>query len=174
MPLLSSSLPERFLPKVGRSGSASVGRRVAVSLLEAISEGVMERSGRGFALFGELGEGAVAEPAEVCHFIAVCGTGDLAMASEVDGETALRDAGGFEGVDVAVEEGERDGTGEEGAGVLKLVVEEERDGDEAGGGGLGEVACPLVHADGASDVIGGGGAVGLGVEGRSGDEKEGA
>ena len=74
-------------------------------------------------------------------------------------------------------EGEGDGLGEVDAGVLKLTVDEERDGDEAGGGGAGEVSGPLVYSDGASDLGGGGRVVGLGVERRErkrGDEEEAA
>jgi hypothetical protein len=75
-------------------------------------------------------------------------------------------AGALDDVDVAGLEGEGDGLGEVDAGVFEVVVDEERDGDEAGGGGVREVAGPLVYGDGAGDWGGGGGFVGLGVEGR--------
>lgn len=72
-------------------------------------------------------------------------------------------------VEVAGLEGEGDGLGEIDAGVFEVGMDEEGDGDEACGGGVGEVSGPLVDSDGAGDRGGGGGLVGLGVEGR---EKE--
>ena len=63
-------------------------------------------------------------------------------------------------------EGEGDGLGEIDAGVLEVAVDEEGDGEEAGGGGVVEVSGPLVDGDGAGDWGEGGGVVGLGVERR--------
>ncbi len=86
-------------------------------------------------------------------------------------------AGVLEEVEGAGLEGEGVGLGEVDAGVLKLAVDEERDGDEACGGGVGEGAGPLVDGDGAGDLGGGGGVVGLGVEVREpecGDKEEAA
>jgi len=53
------------------------------------------------------------------------------------------------------------------AGVFELAIDEERDGYEAGGGWFGEVAGPLVDADGAGDVFGRFDFVGLGPKGRA-------
>ncbi len=75
-------------------------------------------------------------------------------------------AGALEEVDVSGLEGEGDGLSEIDAGVFELTVDEERDGDEARGGGVVEVAGPLVDSDGAGDLRGGCGLAGLGVEGR--------
>ena len=63
-------------------------------------------------------------------------------------------AGVLDGVDVAGFEREGNGFGEKDAGVLEVAVDEERDGDEAGGVGLGDVAGPLVDADGTGDALG--------------------
>ena len=57
-------------------------------------------------------------------------------------------------VDVAGLEREGNGLGEEDAGVFEVVVDEDGDGDEAGGVGLEHVAGPLVDADGAGDALG--------------------
>jgi len=61
-------------------------------------------------------------------------------------------AGVLEEIEGAGLEGEGDGLGEIDAGVFKLAVDEEGDGDEAGGGGVDEVSGPLVHSDGTGDL----------------------
>jgi hypothetical protein len=71
---------------------------------------------------------------------------------EVEG--SLVDAGGLQDIDIAREQGEGDGTGDVDSGVFELAFDVEGDGDEAAGGGLGEVSCPLVDADGADDLLG--------------------
>jgi hypothetical protein len=74
-------------------------------------------------------------------------------------------AGALEEVKRAGLEGEGDGLGEIDAGVFKVGVDEEGDREEARGGGVGEVSGPLVDSDGAGDLCGGCGSIGLGVEG---------
>ena len=86
-------------------------------------------------------------------------------------------AGALEEVEGAGLEGEGDRLGEIEACVFEMGVDEEGDGEEACGGGVGEVAGPLVDGYGAGDLGGGGGVVGLGVERREpecGDEEEAA
>jgi hypothetical protein len=85
-------------------------------------------------------------------------------------ECGLGDPGFLEFVDVSVEEGEGNGTGGVDAGVFEFALDEERDGDETAGGGLGEVAGPLVDADGADDLFGLGDLVHLGPGGEPGEE----
>ena len=75
-------------------------------------------------------------------------------------------AGALDEVEGVGLEGEGDGLGEIDACVLKLAIDEEGDGEEACGGGVGEGAGPLVDGYGAGGWGGGGGVVGLGVEGR--------
>jgi hypothetical protein len=78
----------------------------------------------GFGFFGE-GEGAaVAYP---------CAVG---MVGGVEVEGGERLAGALNGLDVAGLEGEGDGLDEVDSGVFEVVVDEERNGDEAGGGGV--------------------------------------
>jgi hypothetical protein len=60
----------------------------------------------------------------------------------------------LEDVKVSGEESEGDGPGDIDAGVFELAVDVEGDGNEAAGGGFGEVAGPLVDADGADDLLG--------------------
>jgi hypothetical protein len=69
-------------------------------------------------------------------------------------EVAFVDACGLEFVDISAEQGKGYGAGDVDAGVLKLAVDKEGDGDEAAGGGLGEVAGPLVDTDCADDLLG--------------------
>jgi len=69
-------------------------------------------------------------------------------------EKSLVDSSVLEFVDVSAEQSERDGTGDINSCVFKLAFDEERDRDEAAGGGFGEVAGPLVDADGADDLLG--------------------
>jgi hypothetical protein len=76
------------------------------------------------------------------------------MAGEGKVEVAFVDACGLEFVDVPAEKGKGYGTGDVDAGVFELAVDEEGDRDETAGGGLGEVACPLIDADGADDLLG--------------------
>jgi hypothetical protein len=71
---------------------------------------------------------------------------------EVEG--SLVDAGVLKDVKVSGEQGEGDGAGDVDRGVLELAFDKERDGNEAAGGGLGEVSGPLVDADGADDLLG--------------------
>jgi len=77
-------------------------------------------------------------------------------------EKSLVDSSVLEFVDVSAEQSERDGTGDINSCVFKLAFDEERDRDEAAGGGFGEVAGPLVDADGADDLLGLGDLVHLG------------
>jgi hypothetical protein len=77
-------------------------------------------------------------------------------------EKSFVDSGVLKLVDVAAEQGEGDGTGNVDASVFELAFDEEGDGDEAAGGGFGEVAGPLVDADGADDLLGLGDLVHLG------------
>src|SRR6266851_252178 len=71
---------------------------------------------------------------------------------EVEG--SLVDARVLENVEVSGEQGEGNGAGDVDAGVFELAFDVEGDGDEAGGGGLGEVSGPLVDAYGADDLLG--------------------
>src|SRR6266851_10058621 len=71
---------------------------------------------------------------------------------EVEG--SLVDARVLENVEVSGEQGEGNGAGDVDAGVFELPFDVEGDGDEAGGGGLGEVSGPLVDAYGADDLLG--------------------
>ncbi len=57
---------------------------------------------------------------------------------EVEG--SLVDARVLENVEVSGEQGEGNGAGDVDAGVFELAFDVEGDGDEAGGGGLGEVS----------------------------------
>jgi hypothetical protein len=75
-------------------------------------------------------------------------------------------AGVLDEIEGAGLEGERDGLGEIDAGVFEVAVDEERDGEEAGAGGVVEVSGPLVDSDSAGDLRGGRGLAGLGVERR--------
>ena len=68
---------------------------------------------------------------------------------EVEGSNRL--AGALEEVEGSGLEGEGDGLGEIDAGVFEMAVDEERYGEEAGGGGMSEVTGPLVHGYGAGD-----------------------
>jgi hypothetical protein len=90
---------------------------------------------------------------------------------DVEGSDGL--AGVLDEVEVAGLQGEGDGLGEVDAGVFEMAVDEERDGDEARGGGVGEVAGPLVDGDGAGDLGGGGDGVGLGAQRREQERAEG-
>ena len=74
------------------------------------------------------------------------------MTSEGEVEITFVDACGLEFVDVSAEQGKGYRAGYVDAGVFEFSVDEERDGDETAGGGLGEVAGPLVDADGADDT----------------------
>jgi hypothetical protein len=68
--------------------------------------------------------------------------------------------------DVEVSGAERKGwAGDVNAGVFELALDEEGDGDETAGGGLGEVSGPLVDTDGADDLVGLGDFVGLREDG---------
>jgi len=77
-------------------------------------------------------------------------------------ECAFVDACGLQNVNISAEKGEGHRTGGIDAGILELAVYEERDGDESARGGLGEVTGPLVHTDGADDLLGLGDLVHLG------------
>ena len=68
---------------------------------------------------------------------------------DVEGSDSL--AGVLEEVEGSGLEGEGDGLGEIDAGVFEMGVDEEGDGKEARGGGVSEVAGPLVYSDGAGD-----------------------
>jgi len=97
-------------------------------------------------------EGSVAVPGG--EWVVVCGGAageDVARVGDV--ERAFGEAGFFDGVDVSGLQREGHGLGKVDAGVFKMAVDEERDRDEAGGGGLGEVAGPLVDGDGAGDFF---------------------
>ena len=63
------------------------------------------------------------------------------MTREGEVEITLIDACGLEFVDVSAEQGKGYWAGDVDAGVFDLAVDEERDGDEAAGSGLGD----LVH-----------------------------
>jgi len=60
----------------------------------------------------------------------------------------------LEDVDVSGEQSEGNGASGVNAGVFELAFDVEGDGDETAGVGLGEVAGPLVDADGANDLLG--------------------
>ena len=80
-------------------------------------------------------------------------------------EKSFVDSGVLELVDVAAEKGEGDGTGDVNTGIFELAFDVEGDGDEAAGGGFGEVAGPFVDAYGADDLLGLGDLVHLGPGG---------
>lgn len=69
-------------------------------------------------------------------------------------ECALVDARGLQDVDISAEQGERDRSSDVDAGIFELAFDIKRDRDETAGGGFGEVAGPLVDADGANDLLG--------------------
>lgn len=92
-----------------------------------------------------------------------------------DGADGL--AGLLEEVERSGLEREGDGPGKVDAGVFEMAVDEEGDGKEASGGGVGDVARVLVDSDGAGDGGVGRGAIGLGVEMRErerGEKEDGA
>ena len=95
------------------------------------------------------------------------------MTREGEVEIAFVDACGLEFVDVPAEQGEGYGAGDVDAGVFDLAVDEERDGDETAGSGLGEVAGPLVYADGANHLLGLGDLVHLSPGGGAGENQGG-
>jgi hypothetical protein len=95
------------------------------------------------------------------------------MTREGEVEIAFVDACGLEFIDVSAEQGERYGAGDVDAGVFDLAVDEERDGDETAGSGLGEVAGPLVYADGANHLLGLGDLVHLSPGGGAGENQGG-
>ena len=123
---------------------------------------------------GEGLDASVAEPAVVVGEIArrfdgleVLGVGEI--------ERGLVDACALQDVDVAAEEREGNRAGGVDAGVFEFAFDVDGDGDEAAGGGFGEIAGPLVDADGADDLLGLGDLVRLrggnrGCEGGTGDE----
>ena len=109
--------------------------------------------GCGLAGGGEGLDASVAEPAVVVGEVAGGFDGlEVLGVGEVEG--AFVDAGGLEDVEVSGEQGEGDGAGDVDAGVLELAFDVDGDGDEAAGGGFGEVSGPLVDADGADDLLG--------------------
>jgi hypothetical protein len=126
----------------------------------------------GFGLLGWGEEATIAEPgAEGVVVRSGVSGGDVPGVFEVEGANGL--AGALDGVDVAGLEGEGNGLCEVDAGVFEVAVDEEGDGDEAGSGGLGELPCPLVDADGAGDFLGRFDFVSLGAEGGAeGGEQE--
>jgi peptide/nickel transport system ATP-binding protein len=71
---------------------------------------------------------------------------------EVEG--SFVDPRGLQDIDVSGEQSEGNGTSSVNAGILELAFDVEGDGDETAGGGLGEVAGPLVDADGANNLLG--------------------
>jgi hypothetical protein len=71
---------------------------------------------------------------------------------EVEG--SLVDAGSLQEIDIPGEQSEGDGAGDVDAGVFELAFDVEGDGNEAAGGGLGEVSCPLIDAYGTDDLLG--------------------
>ena len=87
------------------------------------------------------------------------------MAREGQVDRAQRNAGPVELVDIASGERERHGPREVDGGIFQLAVDEERDRDEAAGDGFGHIACPLVNADRADDVLRRGDLVGLCAQG---------
>jgi hypothetical protein len=108
--------------------------------------------GCNLCFFGRCEEAAVAVPC--ADGVIVCGrtVGDnVAGVFEIERANAL--AGALDGVDVTGLENEGDGLGEVDAGIFKATVDEERDGNQAGSGGLGEFTGPLVDADGAGNLV---------------------
>ena len=84
-------------------------------------------------------------------------------------EKSLVDSCGLEFVDVSAEQSEGDWAGDVDACVFEFAFDKEGDGDEAAGGGFGEVAGPFVDADGADDLLGLGDLVHLGPCGGPGE-----
>src|SRR6202020_2623255 len=128
-------------------------------------------SGDGFLRDGQRLDAAVAEPAVIVGGVSGC-VGGLEVTCVGEVEHSFVEAGVLELVDVAAEEGEGDGAGDVDPGILELAVDEDGDGNESAGGGLGEVAGPLVDADGADDLLRLGDLVHL-CEGREGREGSG-
>ena len=149
---------------VGGSGRGGVGVGFGGE-----GDGTRRLRGGGGHCFGGREEASVGCP---CG----CGGGGVGVGGlDAEGSDSL--ARLLDEVEGAGLEGEGDGLGEIGAGVFELGVDEEGDWDEACGGGVGEVAGPLVYSDGAGDGCGGGGLVGLGMEGRKpecGEDEEAA
>ena len=170
---------------LGGGGRGGGGRRLAADEVGLVVAGVGVGggdddgsfgggAGGDFGFLGGGEESAVAEPGADGVVVGGGAVGDdVAGVLEVEG--ADRFAGSLDGVNVAGLEDEGDGVGEVDSGVFKVAVDEEGDGDEAGGGGLGELAGPLVDPDGAGDFFGRFDPVGLGEEGReeSGAEAKG-
>src|SRR3979490_494469 len=95
-----------------------------------------------FAGSGEGFDASVAEPTVVEGEVAGGLDGlQVLCIGEVQG--SFVDARGLQGVEVSGEEGEGNGAGDVDAGVFESVFDEEGDGNEAAGGGLGEVSGPL-------------------------------
>ena len=138
--------------------------RAVVILVEAVDDaerlGGLQGRGLGRSWRNEL---AVAEPAVVVGGCRRLGGHQVAREGQV--ERAQRNAGPVELVDIAGGERERDGPRQVDGGVFELAVDEERDRDEAAGGGLGHIARPLVDADRAHDVLRRGDLVGLRAQG---------
>jgi len=159
---------------VGLAGLAAgdVGALVVVAAFDVDGVGGgLERGG--FFGWGGLLEVAVTEPGadggDVCGR---AGREDVAGVVEVEGADGL--AGLLDGVDVAGLQGEGHGLREVEAGVFHAAVDEEGDGDEASGGGLGGVvAGVLVDRDGAGDFFRGGDFMRLGDGRKRGAEKDG-
>src|SRR5581483_12003283 len=136
-------------PGVGRSGCVVFGRRRRVVVIrvprgdevragvvitahdDGGRGGVLDEVGRG-GLGGQREEAAIAVPgAERIVVGGAAPVDDVAGVVEVEGADDI--ASPLDAVDVAGLERERDGLRHEDAGVLKVAVHVEGDGDEAGG-----------------------------------------
>jgi hypothetical protein len=69
-------------------------------------------------------------------------------------ESAFIYASVLNDVEIPRQEGKRYWTSDVDSGILEFAFNEEGDGYEAARGGLGKVARPLVHANGAHNLLG--------------------
>ena len=121
-------------------------------------------------------DASIAEPAIIEGEIAGC-IDRLQVLRIYEIKGSLVDSGGLQDIKVSGEQREWNRASRIDARVLELAFDVKRDGDEAAGCRLGEVACPLIDADGADDLFGLGDLMHLGpgngtAKEQCGEEKE--